>query len=406
MDTSIAFERVSTSERLALLDMVLHDLNLKVIGQYDFSCPLNAMSSIQTFQCQFTNQAHAFHAGSTQINATAEIAAKAEGVELYLAFQEKISTQATSTLTAWPEYTYFADLGWLPQNLSPATLHTPIRLNEYQSLTDAQSLCYPYELRYDCQTNTILDQYAHYTGLGFGINRDEALLHAIHEWTERDAYSSFLVNTFFHKNKIPLVDKATLPAWLLAEFTALEQQLNEQFIIVETTNDIGIPAFAVLSTKQDFIIQAIGMGASLNAAFAIHHALMETIQHITRRTEHTKDFWQKACQHYHDKPLLIDLMLCDIKNIVATGHIQKIAFSTIDSMHHMSLSEQVSVCCQRYQASDFMLFARTAYQHENGCHIMSVLIPGLQSLFLIKQAKWMPLSVRTKRLLPQRATHL
>lgn len=92
-----------------------------------------------------------------------------------------------------------------------------IELTHYQNAT--QKIHYPLGLIYTSIPplknfrQEYLSELSDNTGLAIGATPDEAIIHGINQWVERDAYSLFLLKTVINKNPIParLLSKETLP---------------------------------------------------------------------------------------------------------------------------------------------------------------------------------------------------
>ncbi|MEU1755749.1 YcaO-like family protein [Micromonospora matsumotoense] len=123
----------------------------------------------------------------------------------------------------------------------------------------------------------------HYTssaGYAAGTTLHEALVHAINEVIERDAWSCQLARSYFGLGEpgLVVVDPATLTTELRALADDVEELTGAPILIVSITCDTGVPAYVVCDGSADEVIRLIGSGASPVRAYALQRALLEYLQ--------------------------------------------------------------------------------------------------------------------------------
>ncbi|MEH0593570.1 YcaO-like family protein [Streptomyces scabiei] len=125
----------------------------------------------------------------------------------------------------------------------------------------------------------------HYTssaGYAAGATRHEALVHAINEVIERDAWSYQLARSYFglpgEGPELRVVDHGTLPAELRELTRTVEEVRDSPVLIVDITCDTGVPAYVVCDAVSWEDVRLIGSGASPVRTYAVQRALLEYLQ--------------------------------------------------------------------------------------------------------------------------------
>ncbi|MGX7829563.1 YcaO-like family protein [Actinokineospora sp. 24-640] len=123
----------------------------------------------------------------------------------------------------------------------------------------------------------------HYTssaGYAAGTTLFEALVHAVNELIERDAWSCQLARTYFGTGEkdLVVVDPATLTEDLAALCAEVEQLTGASVLIVDITCESGVPAYVVCDGAADEPIRLIGSGASPVRHYALQRGLLEYLQ--------------------------------------------------------------------------------------------------------------------------------
>ncbi|MCP2096664.1 ribosomal protein S12 methylthiotransferase accessory factor [Actinosynnema pretiosum] len=123
----------------------------------------------------------------------------------------------------------------------------------------------------------------HYTssaGYAAGATLFEALVHAVNELIERDAWSCLLAGVYFGAGarELVVVDRATLPADLGGLADEVERLTGASLLLVSIACDTGVPAYVVCDGESEEPIRLIGSGASPVRAYALQRALLEYLQ--------------------------------------------------------------------------------------------------------------------------------
>lgn len=123
----------------------------------------------------------------------------------------------------------------------------------------------------------------HYTssaGYAAGTTLCEALVHAVNELIERDAWSCQLARSYFGAGTgdLVVVDPATLPPDLAELRGEVEHLTGASVLMADITCDTGVPAYVMCASEADESIRLIGSGASPVRHYALQRGLLEYLQ--------------------------------------------------------------------------------------------------------------------------------
>ncbi|WP_414170591.1 YcaO-like family protein [Streptoverticillium reticulum] len=122
------------------------------------------------------------------------------------------------------------------------------------------------------------------TGCAIGATEDEALLHALNEWAERDAFSLFLVRSVHDGGPLPSRIPATiLPTALRHEYDRAAALAQGPVALLDLTTDVGIPVVLACTAASPGRRPHYGLGASLSIETAVARAISELVQEILLR---------------------------------------------------------------------------------------------------------------------------
>lgn len=126
-------------------------------------------------------------------------------------------------------------------------------------------------------------RYATNFGTAAGTSESEALLHALLEVIEGDAFSLALLDWSVSKDNVTrTVDPADLPRDLQELCGLIEHTAGRSPLICEITTDIGVPAYCALPSHSTYV-GAGGAGAATTPGYAVERALGEFLQvHVTQ----------------------------------------------------------------------------------------------------------------------------
>lgn len=125
----------------------------------------------------------------------------------------------------------------------------------------------------------------HYTssaGYAAGTTLLEALVHALNELIERDAWSCQLARLYFgtasDDRGLRVIDVDSLPADLSELAELVETSSGAPVLVLSITCDTGVPAYVVCDAVRHEDVRLIGSGASPVPAYAVQRALLEYLQ--------------------------------------------------------------------------------------------------------------------------------
>jgi ribosomal protein S12 methylthiotransferase accessory factor len=241
-----------------------------------------------------------------------------------------------------------------------------------------------------------IDELCNETGFATGASPEEALIHGINEWVERDAYALFLLETIIHKQPKParFIMKETLPLDLLTMVHMIEQHYQERLILVDITSDINMPAFVVSFTRQSMLVQPLGFGASLSKHAALQQALLEVLQYKDRFNDNAQAFREASFAYFAKHELIIKAMKCDLREL-SPDRIMPIDWKDITT-HPLASNLEGQLACMNALLTQrgANIYYNHLYQSDNGFSLTYTLITGLETFFLIKDAKFVPLKKR------------
>jgi ribosomal protein S12 methylthiotransferase accessory factor len=242
--------------------------------------------------------------------------------------------------------------------------------------------------------------HANDSGVASGTNITEASIHALNELVERDAHSLFLIEAFI-KNKnqqIKLIDKATLPSTQQDIVNKIEEQYNDNLMIFDITSEIGIPVIYVSMTKQPFLIQPSGCGASLKAEYALERALLEALQPVHIHNEKLADNQQQIIKQLSDLPLLLKAAIADVTTL--QNKYQKIDFKNVlDHDADLTLNDQLDLIIDKIEAMGYKVFQLPIINLDCGFTCVKFLIPEFEQFHLVQTGKRILPNKRGMRLL-------
>ncbi|WP_143591328.1 YcaO-like family protein [Thermoactinospora rubra] len=121
-------------------------------------------------------------------------------------------------------------------------------------------------------------RYATNFGTAAGISEQEALVHALMEAVEGDAFSMALMNWYVTFDACPAaVCQEDLPEDLRRLCAEAERVIGCPPLVFDITTELGIPAFCAMPSRLSYL-GAGGAGASTIPAYALERAVGELVQ--------------------------------------------------------------------------------------------------------------------------------
>ncbi|WP_108921391.1 YcaO-like family protein [Mycobacterium montefiorense] len=127
-----------------------------------------------------------------------------------------------------------------------------------------------------------IKSYSVNTGCAIGASEDEAVLHALNEWVERDALSVFLLTSIYDSTTPPRrISRQILSPSSVKLLTRAEKTIGKAIDLFDITTDIEVPAvLATVSGESDLNSPHYGLGVSISADHALERAVTEVVQAV------------------------------------------------------------------------------------------------------------------------------
>ncbi|MDN3265781.1 YcaO-like family protein [Streptomyces sp. CSDS2] len=221
-------------------------------------------------------------------------------------------------------------------------------------------------------------RYSTNSGTAIGADITEALVHALAETIERDAYSLLLVATFLTRTPAPLrlVEHGSLPASLQALHDRAEQYLADSVALIDMTTDLDVPAFcAHASARRGHLMQ--GYGASLSAEYAAQRALSELMQVAAVAQE--EDHPPPSLTHLEPHPRLLASARADFAACLDTARTTRFTPTDAPATPHGHLRQLNEALARR----GYRAYGHVLHTEPNGIVTLTVFTPGLERFFAV-----------------------
>ncbi len=272
---------------------------------------------------------------------------------------------------------------------------------EYLSVTSTASLFVPFFLNTPDYIDFPLLQgdeimystamkYASNSGVALGSTIDEALLHALLETCERDAFSLFLLSLYFtNKPKVRIVERKSISKYLLEMIEAIEKNYTENIVVFDMTSDIGLPAFCASFTRQTHLVIAPhGCGCSCSKEHALERAVLECLQiwHV-----YTAKNWgvdvnidlQRRLDNLAAFPKHKAVMQFDIGELTKRCEIEPVDFTEIANFDQFDLKQQLKLVSDSFLKVGLDSFYTLEYSSEKAVCV-NVFVPGSERFYITK----------------------
>lgn len=222
-------------------------------------------------------------------------------------------------------------------------------------------------------------------GTAIGATFEEALLHALCELAERDAFAQFLLITFIKKRptQVRLIDKNTLPEELQELFGKVEAETSHSVSIWDMTSDIGIPAYGAIIQTNDRLLTSLGCGASLDARYAIERALTEALQDYHMWNMEMEKENQNRLARLKPWPALKACAICAIDKLseekVLNTKFQESSVKTNPDIH-----SQLQCALNMLQSLNFTLLYAIHKELPSGTTCLRAIIPEFEAFHLVR----------------------
>lgn len=224
-------------------------------------------------------------------------------------------------------------------------------------------------------------KYSTNSGTAIGISRDEAILHALLEVIERDAISTFLLQTYVSARPQPvrLLSHDSLPENIRSLITEIEQQSSCTLTLLEITNDLDMPVYLACLDVSDRSIQPTGYGASLVKQYAIERACLEALQsfHLHNAAAEAED--KDVLSAYEKLPRFRN---CIKGRFDFLKKSEIIEFSADNDKLH-DIESQINKIVSRLNSRNYRAYFLEVWTAPSGISCVNVVIPGLEKFNII-----------------------
>ncbi|MFC7743008.1 YcaO-like family protein [Nocardiopsis composta] len=260
------------------------------------------------------------------------------------------------------------------------------------------------------------------SGCAIGATFDEAVLHALNEWVERDALSLFLLRAVYDGGPMPgAVRPESLSGLLRERLRCAEETVGARVAVLDLTTDLGIPvAMAYAPGLAGGAARYHGMGASLSGETAVDRALTEFVQGellarvVEARTGGGEDDGRPAEHPTFDRLVAEHDVAAGVRRRLA-GHPRLLACAHLDFAARLAeapavgpppetvpegtgVAAQCAAVVERLAAAGHRAVVRELAVLEHGTTVVQVQCPGLERFHLITKGHLALPGARGRRL--------
>ncbi|CAM3961374.1 YcaO-like family protein [Nocardiopsis rhodophaea] len=244
------------------------------------------------------------------------------------------------------------------------------------------------------------------TGCAIGATRDEALLHALNEWAERDALSVFLLRTVHDGGPLPArLSPSALPPFLRQRLAQASAAVQGPVTLLDLTTDIDVPVVLAHAPPLPGGAPRYGVGASLSGENAVERAVSELVQ------DHLIAQWAREPQGADARARLAAhprLLAC--AQMAVDGRIDDAPWGPLPAdavAPAATVAEQRAEAVRRISAAGHRVVARDLAVLAHGTAVVQVQCPGLERFHLITDGHLALPGPRGRRLRaqPPRSAH-
>lgn len=245
------------------------------------------------------------------------------------------------------------------------------------------------------------------TGCAIGATRDEALLHALNEWAERDAFSLFLLRSVYDRGPMPpRVPRNALPGFLRELLDRAAAVVGGPVVLLDLTTDLRVPVvMAYAPTLAGGSARYYALGASLSGETAVERAVTEFVQGelLARVVAEHRDA-PPADDRPAERPtfdgVVAEHNIASAVRARLAGHPRLLACAQLDFAHRIDeappaailpetvppgtpVARQRAAVVERIAAAGHRVAAHTIRVLTHGTTVVQVQCPGLERFHLI-----------------------
>ncbi|WP_433932737.1 YcaO-like family protein [Sorangium cellulosum] len=237
----------------------------------------------------------------------------------------------------------------------------------------------------------LLIKYATNNGTAIGLTQEEALIHGVCELLERDAVSTFLLETFVAPAGAPLriIARRSLPGGLRELLAASEALIGRPITLLDIRNDFGLPACLALAAGSGQDVPLAGSGASLSWPYAIERAVLETVQLWHLCDAATAAEHRAIVRRFAGLPRYQRCVELDIGAHLAEGNLRDVAVAELpeEPVRHGDLGGYLDRLEAIVAARGHRIYFAQNRVTEGGIACVHCLIPGLERFHLVRSGQ-------------------
>lgn len=227
-------------------------------------------------------------------------------------------------------------------------------------------------------------RYATNFGTAAGVSEPEALLHALLEVIEGDAFSLSLLDWCTSADSVArTVDPVDLPHDLRQMCEQIEHAMGSSPLICEITTDIGVPSYCALPSRSTYVVSG-GAGASTTPGYAVERALGELLQTHVTHSEQPERLAQlrRKLARLESWPVLERCMTLDGTHL--SGKSQPVPHRPSGwwDPPPVSVESQLETVTHALGKAGLSGYYLRWNSVESAVPVVTVLVPGLETFFL------------------------
>jgi ribosomal protein S12 methylthiotransferase accessory factor len=214
-------------------------------------------------------------------------------------------------------------------------------------------------------------------GCAAGRTKEEAILQGFMELVERDSVALW----WYNRLRKPTVDLSSFAEPYFQELRAYYKTLHRDLWVLDITNDLNIPTFAAISSRNDKKVEDIifGFGAHFDPHLAILRALTEVNQSLPAVFSVTPD---SDDSYLDDDPKALSWWkTATLENQPYLALDKSLSWKMAEDYQRRwsdDIAADVMACVQIAQAKGLETLVLDQTRPDTGLYVVKVIVPGLR----------------------------
>ncbi|MGV9363587.1 YcaO-like family protein [Amycolatopsis sp. NPDC003731] len=227
----------------------------------------------------------------------------------------------------------------------------------------------------------VVERYATNSGCAAGSSEAEAVVHALNEAIERDAWSLLLLRTFLAPGSPApaVIARDSLPEELAELAGYAEDRVGKPFTLIEMTTDLGVPSVMAYSAPEAGVpAHRFGCGASLSRRHAVTRALNEILQCVA--TDEAFGVPEPPLpEHLREYPPFFACGVMDFGEALTRAHSVRFVDTAAPGGPEQHLTRLAGILTGR----GYRPWVRELFRADNGVAVVSVIVAGLEKFMVV-----------------------